>query len=416
MVCDSGQGAAPPTDHLVPLPRGSDLYTLPDRRPIGLDPATGRLEVLDGPYNAVSVFLAPAWVRLAHPAYRTDKKAPVLPLYAYSPMGFHRDRFWTQAVRVDSEPRQDPWLFDTDEIGRRVAARREASPGNQLIEQLDRCAVEYGCRAAQNYFLARFEAPLPLSEGCNAACVGCISLDPVGTDPAHERILKAPGPEEIAEVACEHIAAVERAVVSFGQGCEGEPLLRADVMEEAIGLIRERTADGTIHLNSNASLPAAVERLCRAGLQSLRISMNSAVADTYSRYYRPRNFAFTDVTESGRAVTRHGGYVSLNLLVFPGINDTEPEIRALEAFIERVGVDMIQMRNLNVDPELYRSMLANKDRGRPFGLVTMMERLRERFPALRYGYFNPPHESFADDPGPILTNGGARRSHRSRRL
>ncbi len=406
MLTDGGEGPAPPNEHLVPVPRGSDFYTLPGRRPMGLDPETGRVEVMDGPFNAVSVFLAPAWLRLSHPVYRTEPNGPILPLYAYAPMGFHKNRFWTTAVRVDPEPRQDPWLFDLDDIGRRVQARRATSPNNRLITQLQRCAVEYGCRAAQNYFLGRFEAPLPLSEGCNATCVGCISLDPVGTDSAHERILQAPGAEEIAEVACEHIATVEHAVVSFGQGCEGEPLLRADVMEESIRLIRQRTAAGTIHLNSNASLPEAVDRLCQAGLQSIRISMNSAVERTYERYYRPRNYLFSDVRESGRTVTRHGGFVSLNLLVFPGVNDCESEIQALEQFIEDVGVDMIQMRNLNIDPELYRSMLSvgsDSDKPEPgLGLVAMMERLKARFPRLRYGYFNPPHQSFPEEPGPIL--------------
>ncbi|MFT5432529.1 MAG: pyruvate-formate lyase-activating enzyme [Myxococcota bacterium] len=399
-----GEPAPPPESELVEVPRGSDLYTLPGRSPIGLNPETGELEVLEGPYHAVSTFLAPAWLRLRHPVYETRPDAPTLPLFAYAPMGFARGKFWTTGVRVDPEARQDPWTFDLEEIERRVAARREASPKNRMIEQLQRCSIEYGCRASQNYFLARYEAPLPTSEGCNAACVGCISLDPVKTTAAHERIVKSPDPEEIAEVACEHIDAVDLAVVSFGQGCEGEPLLRAPVLEESIRIIRGRTDKGTIHLNSNGSLPKAVDKLCEAGLQSIRISMNSAVEETYKRYYRPRTYKLADVAETAAVVTKHGGFVSLNLLVFPGVSDLLEEVEALETFIEEGGVDMIQMRNLNVDPELYRKLVGEHRCGEGMGLVAMMERLRARFPNLRYGYFNPPHQSFGDAPGPIIVD------------
>lgn len=405
MVGDAGAGPeAVPLQELVPVPRGSDFYVLPGRKPVGLDPVTGDRVTLEGPYSAVSVFLAPAWLRLRHPVFEKEPNAPTLPLYAYSTMGFMGTHFVAPAVRVDPEWRQDPWRFDLDEIQRRVTARRAASPDNKLIAQLDKCAIEYGCRAAQNYFLGRFEAPLPVSEGCNATCIGCISLNPEETTAAHERILKNPAAVEVAEVALEHIATVDHAVVSFGQGCEGEPLLRADVLEESIRLIRAQTDKGTIHLNSNASLPKAVERLCQAGLQSMRISMNAATPDIYRRYYRPRNYSFADVTESGRTVTRHGGFVSLNLLVFPGVSDREPELSNLEAFIEDVGVSMIQMRNLNVDPDLYRAILGPDNHGPGIGLVPMMERLRSRFPKLRYGYFNPPHQGFGDDPGEIIVD------------
>ena len=408
MAADTGAGPAPvAASDVVPVPRGSDLFTLPGRQPVGFDPDTGERVVLEGPFHAVSVFLAPAWVRLSHPVFHTNPGAPTLPLYAYSAMGFSGDKFWTSAVRVDPEPRQDPWRFDLDDIGARVNARREQSPDNRLIAQLDRCALEYGCRAAQNYFLGRFEAPLPTSEGCNAACIGCISLDPEGTDAAHERIVKHPDAVEIAEVALEHIDRVEHAVVSFGQGCEGEPLLRAEVLEQAVRQIRAATDRGTIHLNSNASVPAAVERLCQAGLQSMRISMNAATEDIYNRYYRPRNYTFESVRESGRVVTRHGGFVSLNLLVFPGVSDREPELSHLEELIEDVGVRMIQMRNLNMDPELYRAVLGTAHHGPGIGLVAMMERLSARFPLLRYGYFNPPHQTFGPPPAPIGDLSGA---------
>ncbi|MFN2369475.1 MAG: radical SAM protein, partial [Desulfurivibrionaceae bacterium] len=104
-----------------------------------------------------------------------------------------------------------------------------------------------------------WEAPLPTSPVCNARCLGCISLQPSGCCPAtQDRIDFTPTPEEIAEVAAPHLERVERGVVSFGQGCEGEPLMQAEIIEKSIGMIRARTGRGTINLNSNSGMPEAV--------------------------------------------------------------------------------------------------------------------------------------------------------------
>ena len=77
------------------------------------------------------------------------------------------------------------------------------------------------------------------------------------------------------------------AILSFGQGCEGEPLLQARRIEQAIRAIRARTARGTLNINTNASNPRALQRLYDAGLDSLRASTISAVPETYNAYYRP---------------------------------------------------------------------------------------------------------------------------------
>src|SRR5262245_43020544 len=82
-------------DELVPLPRGSDLFLLPKRRPIGLDPESGGTTEFGGDdATAVAAFLAPAWTMFLHPAYRTLDDAPALPLFAYSAVGFADGQFW----------------------------------------------------------------------------------------------------------------------------------------------------------------------------------------------------------------------------------------------------------------------------------------------------------------------------------
>ena len=84
-----------------------------------------------------------------------------------------------------------------------------------------------------------------------------------------------PSPEEVAETALFHGHNVKNAVFSFGQGCEGEPLLQADLIEKSIRLIRKATSQGIININTNASKPESVSRLFDIGLDSIRVSVNS---------------------------------------------------------------------------------------------------------------------------------------------
>lgn len=183
-------------------------------------------------------------------------------------------------------------------------------------------------------------------------------------------------------------------MVSFGQGCEGEPLLEADIVREAIRLIRRKTSRGTIHMNTNASLTAQVQALCEAGLDSMRVSLNSVREEFYRRYYLPRGYAFADVCNSIAVAKRYKKFVSLNYLVMPGFTDREDEFDELVRFIQSTGIDMIQWRNLNYDPRRYFKRLKVCHNSGLLGIRTVMQRLRERFPGLRYGYFNVPKEKF----------------------
>lgn len=382
---------------LIPLPRGSDLFLLPGRRPIGLDPATSNAVEFDGEgATAVAAFLAPAWTMFLHPAYRTLEDAPALPLFAYSAVGFADGTLWATGVRVDEDVRQDPWRFDLKRLAKQVERRLAQSPENLVVQQLERCALQYGCRAAQNYFIGRHEAPIPTSVACNSKCIGCISMQPDGEFRAsHDRIRRAPRPEEIADMAVAHLERVPDGVVSFGQGCEGEPLLGRDLLPEAVRQIRARTSHGTVNVNTNGSLPAVVDAMCRAGLDAIRVSMNSARDDVYTAYYRPKKYTFDDVRETLRVMRRHDRYRSINYLVFPGVTDTEAELEAISSFIEVCGLDLIQMRNLNIDPELYRDRLPLGTVREGFGMGTFMRRVSERFPHLHFGYFNPAKETYA---------------------
>ncbi len=402
MVRSGGTRLRADPSTFAPLPQGALLFHLPDRRPVGWDPRTGRPVVLDR-YRGAEVFAAAAFLPPAHThlflaPWQAVRGARPLPLYAYCALGFAGDTFVAPAVRVDPDPRQDVALFDEDAIEAGANATLARFPGNRLVEHLvNNCARSYCCPAARNFVLGRWEAPIPTSPACNADCVGCLSLQPEESEipVTQPRLLIKPTADEIVEMAVFHLDSAPRPVVSFGQGCEGEPLLRADVIEEAIRGIRARTAAGTININTNASRPDAVRKLVAAGLDSMRISINSCRRALYDRYYRPRGYTLDDVLAAGRAVSDNGGLVSLNYFIFPGVTDTEEEFAALEHVVEATGARVIQARNLNLDPDIYLGALGlGADAPAGFGVDAWMTRVKERWPRMKFAYFNPPREDW----------------------
>ena len=82
-------------------------------------------------------------------------------------------------------------------------------------------------------------------------------------------------------------------------------------------------------------------------------------------------------------------FVSLNYLYFPGINDTEQELQALTELVMQTRLDFIQLRNLNLDPEIYLQSMSLFEHGPSMGLSNFKKRLKKACPHLRFGYFNP---------------------------
>jgi pyruvate-formate lyase-activating enzyme len=381
----------------IPLPPGSELFQLPGRLPVGYDPATASFRVLErDPYTgssqvrAVAAFIAPAHTQLYSAAYKSLAEAAVLPLFAYTAVGWHNDGFMVSAVRIDEDPRQDSDRFDQTEIEKNARRMMKEQRNNRLIQHLGNCALGYGCPAAKNYFLQRWEAPLPTSPACNARCLGCISLQEDSEICAtQDRIRFVPTPEEIAQVAIPHLQNAPRAVISFGQGCEGEPLLQTDTIAESIRMMRRATGRGTINVNTNASLPDSVGLLRESGLDSIRISLNSCRPAYYQRYYKPNGYSLKTVETSIRIMKSLGGFVSLNYFVLPGFTDEGAELEALSQLVSETGIDLIQMRNLNIDPEWYLQGIGFEPEGETIGMLRFLQILEDRFPDLRFGYFNP---------------------------
>ena len=395
----AGRFYKPRLHELIELPAGSELFALPGRLPVGIDPDDNEPALLDAdpfhpdqPVQAVAAFMAPAHTAVYTAAFQTfAPDAPMLPLFAYTAVGWADGKFWVAAFRSDPDCRQDAGQFNQRVLEQRTRKQLQRYAGNRLVQHLGKCCLTYGCPAARNYFLGRWEAPLPCSPVCNAACAGCISLQPSGCCPStQDRIGFVPSAREIAEIAIEHLQSAPKPIVSFGQGCEGEPLLQAKVMEQGIRLIRAQTSQGTINLNTNGSLPEAVERLAHAGLDSIRISLNSAQAEKHRLYYRPKGFSLEDVCQSIAIMKRHDRHVSLNYFILPGCTDDPDEFATLTELIGAYRPDFIQLRNLNMDPEYYLRVIEHSGIKQPMGIVDWLARLKTQFPNLGFGYFNPP--------------------------
>lgn len=395
VVGRSGWDAMPiPDEDWIELPDGGNLYELPGRRGIGIDVETGDMRLCDKGW-AVAAFIPPAHTGFYLAAYETMEDAPTLPLFCYTAAGWENDKFYVPAVRIERDIRQECSGYDQDVINSGVEHLVQAYPHNRLVKHLaDNCALTYHCPAARNYFIGRWECPVPTSPACNANCIGCISFQPEDETivSTQDRLQFKPTAAEIVEFTVPHLETAPYPLISFGQGCEGEPLLMWETIRDAIVEIRKHTQKGSININTNGSKPAAVEALMKAGLNSIRVSMNSARAEIYTKYYLPNNYKFEDLIESLKVVRRYGGWSSINYFVFPGMTDSIAELDALCDLIRETDLNMIQWRNFNIDPDWYLGKMNIADTGECIGIKQMMDAVHEEFPQVKFGYFNPPAE------------------------
>lgn len=388
---------------MVPLPEMSKLYFHLNCPPYGYDPFKKKTVLLTEARvgrktvrcHAVSAFLQQGWVRLLLPAMNRQDKREMLPMWAYSAVGFSDGRYYVPSFQIDRNPRWDPEHFDDRTLASAIRKRLREYPRNRLVRHLKRCAEAYHCFAAKNFFYRRWEAPIPTSPTCNSGCLGCISLQPEGSCLApQERISFVPNLEEITGPFIRHLQDAPDAIVSFGQGCEGEPILQWKRIRDSIRAFREATDRGTINLNTNGSVPRYVEAICKSGLDSIRISLNSSRKALYLRYYRPRGYRFEDVISSMKCASENGIFTMINYLIFPGITDQKREVEALCKLICKTRPHLIHFKNLNIDPDYYLNAMG-KPQEPGIGIGTVKRILQEEFPHLRFGYFNRTKEEMS---------------------
>ncbi|MFZ5439614.1 MAG: radical SAM protein [Myxococcota bacterium] len=393
----SDESILPPTGRPIPLPEAGKLAHLPGRLPVGIDPESGEPVLvkefeLDGKRftpHAVGAVLPPGFTRTYLPG-EVKADGPVLPQWAYTAAAWCEDGPVVWALHTDRRKHWTPAKFSTPEVKTLVKEHLERFPNNAVLTQLKTCALVYRCFTSQNVFYARDEGGIPASIMCNARCVGCISDQPEDGPPSsHDRMDHGPTPQEMADVGVWHLEhAPGRTMISFGQGCEGEPLTRWKAIAEAIRLIRAKTSRGSININTNGSLTKGLEALFDAGLDAVRVSLNSAVKDLYEAYYKPQRFGWEDVEASIALARKKKGYLALNLLLFPGVTDRRGEVAALTKLVKKYRVDQIQTRPLAIDPAQYIEVARGRGAGgEPLGIPQMLKHLKREAPWLVIGNF-----------------------------
>ncbi len=386
---------------MIPLPPGADLMLLPLRAPVGVNPRDGQPEILecleDGtPVYAVAAVLPAGYTRLLLPGYENiQKDGQELPLFGYTAVGVDQEgQVWVAARLTDRPDKWNPLSYNDDSLPERISRKKEEFPGNRILEQLAHCSLDYHCLTAQNIFYERWEAGLPVSPVCNARCIGCISLQPSECCPSPQaRINFTPTVDELAELGAAHLIKAPDAIISGGQGCEGEALKAHFIWSPAIRKIRQKTNRGTININTNAGYTRGLAELCEAGLDSIRVSLFSAREELYHAYHRPVDYTLADVRNSIRLAKEYGLFVSLNLLAFPGVTDRPEEAAALTELINEYKVDMVQLRNLNIDPDSLLKAVGPPG-GEILGMTEFISLLVHDCPHLIVGsYSHPVHKA-----------------------
>lgn len=395
----SGPIPSPVTDgDLIKMPGLSKLFYIPDCPAVGLDPDTGAWTLVPEidtanrviRTNAVAAFLEPGLVRTHLPAVDYRRKQVTLPMWAYTAVGFRAGTYWAAGFQIEENHKWDPRNYDDADLMPAIEAYDRGRVSGPLVEHLKVCATRNHCFAAKNLFLRRWEAPMPVSRSCNAACLGCLSLQPQGScEASHQRLCFTPSKEEVVTVAVRHLNHAPEPIVSFGQGCEGEPLTEWRLICDSIQEIRRQTDRGTINLNTNGSRPAQIKAIAKSGLDSVRISMNSAIEKRYQAYYRPKDYRFADVVAAIKLCRDMGLYTMVNYLVFPGITDQEEEFQALCDLIDETKVNFIHLKNLCIDPAYYIEKMPGSDMP-AMGMRHVVRTLQSAFPDVTLGYFNQP--------------------------
>lgn len=379
-------------EELIPLPEGATLVSLPNTQPVGMDPETGEMVLVEG--SSVGALLPQGFTRLLLPGYMKTDKDYKFPLFGYTAVVWKDNQFFVAARQSDEHDKWNPANCSYDEVKEKVGQMLDQYPQNRLVKHLSNCALEYECLTASNTFLNRWEGAVPVSFSCNAGCYGCISEQPdeSGFVAPQTRMNFKPEVDELVDIMLHHLKTPE-SIISFGQGCEGEPSTQAKLIIDSIRRVREHTKIGYINMNTNAGLTDHIKGIVDAGLDLIRVSTISAINEHYNVYYKPRGYTLQNVEKSLRYCADNGVYTSINYLCFPGVFDREEEMEAMIEFIRRSGVKLIQLRNLNIDPDSYLAMIP-EPKGERFGMKQAIEIYQQELPDVVIGSYThiPPQE------------------------
>ncbi|NLV17359.1 MAG: radical SAM protein [Syntrophomonadaceae bacterium] len=370
------QWVEPEEGDLILLPEGSSLTMMPGHHPVGLNSnneAELREKTENGAVIATACLLPQGFTRTLLPAAVSPPDSAQIPILGYTALAGRDGAIFAAAVPTDDHHKWHPRHYNLPFLEDLVHQRLRQFPANRILRQLAHCSLHYSCYTAQNIFMQRWEGGIPTTPSCNARCLGCISESHIQTFSPQERLSFVPALEEVVEVGLHHLQGAEESIVSFGQGCEGDPCTNSALIARAISKMRTETDRGSINCNTNAGNFSGVKEMVDAGLDAMRVTFLSAIEKDYIAYHCPINYKLQDVIDSMRYAHDQGVFVSLNLLTMPGFTDSEEQVEKLLLLVKEVGIPMIQLRNLNLDPDFFFNAIPL--RSKALGVRKMMEEL-----------------------------------------
>ncbi len=392
MLGRSGNSWVVPAEkEMMLLPQGASLITVPGCYPVGLDKADQAICMARDIHRplqraeAVAALLPQGFTRTLLPACVAEDPQKEIPLLGYTAVGFRDGQLYAAAVQSDRHHHWHPKFYNTEQLTDRIDQMLKGYPDNRIIRQLAQCSLHYGCFTAQNLFYRRWEAGIPTTPVCNANCLGCISEQHGEAASPQHRLDFVPTVAEIYELGAGHLATAPDAIISFGQGCEGEPSLNDVLIATAVARIRAQTEQGIINMNTHGGNYRQLLRLFQAGLDAMRVTIFSFIKEDYDNYHRPRNYHFQQVKDGVKAALDRGLQVSFNLLVWPGFTDQPEQVEALLDFVQENPVQMIQLRNLNIDPEVIKDHIGFKSVG--LGITALIDILQKEVPQVALGSY-----------------------------
>ncbi|HYR94815.1 MAG TPA: hypothetical protein VEP48_11480 [Methylomirabilota bacterium] len=372
----------------VPLP--PDAVVVPIEREALASERSGKPRRLGAGRLAAAALLPPGYLRAQLPAYVDATDRPDIAPRAYAAVAADENgALVVSGLQLDRDATHDASSYIRAEVAAKVADGLRANPGDKLVRQLARCAKEYGCHAAANAFFGRWECALPIAAASNEKAPAAIAPKRDGEAEPTEVAAFHPSTDELVRLGFAHLAA-GGTILSFGRECEGEPLLAAREVEDAITRIRAGTRAGTIHLNTNGSVPGGLRRLVGAGIDSIAVRILAASPAAYETLHGPDGYRFPDVRASIRLAADLPIATSVLVLVLPGLFDRPTELAALIALVGDLPEgSALLLRDLHADP--LRALALVPDRANaPMGVARAVERIREELPRLHVGAFVRP--------------------------
>lgn len=399
-----------PTE-ITPLPEGCELFLLPGRQPLGLEPETGEVIAYEG--RPVAALVPSTHLLSGLPAYVSDNAAAELPPLTYAAVGFAHDRFYICAKKIDGDALNSSHGVSQKKLKKAGATIKSLFPGNRLIEHLiDICALTNNCPSARNFCLNRHEVSIPVSPaaqdnkpGTGYACQG--SAYPAGLNTAKKMLDFAPTADELAGAMLYHAQHTPDPILSFGQNCGGDPLGNTTLLIEALRLFRQKNSRAMITLNTKNADPQTLGLLAQAGLSAITVRLNdsgallsqheqacascmssSSAGSPYTGQLEtdPSNtgaVCMENITSTLRAAADSNLRISLKYAFFPGMHDSEGELDSLLSLISRYNADSLQLNNVCADPERYMHTMKDIQTGPVMGLDNYLKRIKKSCPSLR---------------------------------